>query len=141
MNVVKRFWSKVDKSGDCWEWQACRSNGYGSFDKKRAHRICWELTFGSIPDGFDVLHHCDNKACVRPNHLFLGTNGDNNRDRATKGRSAYGEANGNSKLKATDVLRIRELAIFKTQRSVARMFGISQAQVSSIITREQWAGI
>lgn len=82
----------------CWWWTASSDkDGYGSFvidcrtgTSGRAHRASWELFRGSSPGPLDVLHRCDNPACVNPNHLFLGTHGDNNRDCAAKGRTARG---------------------------------------------------
>jgi len=85
------FWSKVDRTGDCWIWQSSRfATGYGrvTYQGKSAysHRVSWTLTNGEIPNGFHVCHHCDNPPCVRPDHLFLGTPLDNMRDRDRKGR-------------------------------------------------------
>ncbi|MGW2169160.1 HNH endonuclease signature motif containing protein [Streptomyces sp. NPDC001705] len=87
------FWPKVQWTRDgCWEWGASRHrNGYGQFHLpgKRhalAHRASWLLLFGPIPDGLHVLHRCDNRPCVRPDHLFLGTRVDNMQDMAAKGR-------------------------------------------------------
>ena len=97
---IKRFWSKVKVSLGCWEWQASlRNKGYGAFVWKddtgkeiqgRAHRFAYELLVGTIPEGMDVLHRCDNPPCVRPDHLFLGTIADNNRDMCEKGRHVPG---------------------------------------------------
>jgi len=100
----ERFWSKVDKdtSSGCWLWTAGKTPlGYGIFQVKtekcmgwghwksvRAHRFAWELTYGLIPEGMNVLHKCDNPPCVRPTHLFLGTQKDNVRDMIHKGRGA-----------------------------------------------------
>jgi hypothetical protein len=90
---VGRFWSKVDKSGECWVWtaKALCENGYGRFyvGKKplRAHRYSWELANGPITDGLFVCHRCDNPPCVNPAHLFLGTHQDNMQDMVAKGRS------------------------------------------------------
>lgn len=101
--IEERFWSKVDQSGDCWLWAAYRnSRGYGMFMVSAgsplqntkstrphlAHRIAWQLTYGTIPNGLVVCHHCDNPPCVRPDHLFLGTQSDNMVDSARKGRHA-----------------------------------------------------
>lgn len=87
-----RFWIKVRRSRGkgCWLWGAgCFASGYGAFAWNgktwRAHRLMWELTNGPIPAGMHVLHTCDTPACVRPDHLFLGTHGDNMRDRWRKG--------------------------------------------------------
>lgn len=87
---ISLFWKKVKKSEGCWEWQGCLSGGYGSVTVNkqclRAHRFVWTFTFGAIPDGLFVCHHCDNRRCVRPDHLFLGTTDDNMRDMVIKGR-------------------------------------------------------
>ena len=91
-----RFWSHVDKSGNCWLWTAARDwHGYGSFrfpDRcVKAHRFSYELHFGPIPPGMFVCHHCDNPPCVRPDHIFVGTQSDNMRDASQKGRLPAGE--------------------------------------------------
>jgi hypothetical protein len=97
--LEERFWSKVDKGGPvhpalgtaCWTWTAYRNpKGYGILGRdgsaRLAHRIAWEIERGPIPDGLFACHRCDNPACVRVEHLFLGTSGDNTRDAAAKGR-------------------------------------------------------
>ena len=96
---MERFFSKVNKTDSCWEWTAgLLHNGYGSFSyqKKtyRAHRFSWELVNGKIPIGLHVCHKCDNRKCVNPEHLFLGTNADNTNDRQVKDRQAKGIKNG-----------------------------------------------
>lgn len=75
--VAERFWPKVDKSGECWEWTAARARGYGRFDTNLAHRISYELTYGAIPDGAQLDHVCHNRGCVRPEHLRPATNKEN----------------------------------------------------------------
>lgn len=103
-----RFWEKVDKNGPipahcselgpCWIWTAANNGSYGilsvpgSKEKVRAHGYSWELHNGPIPDGLWVLHQCDNRICVRPTHLFLGTHQDNMNDMVAKGRASGGKA-------------------------------------------------
>lgn len=86
-----RFWANVAKADGCWLWSASATpNGYGQFRLGRlmvsAHRVAWLMTYGPVPADLCVLHRCDVRRCVRPDHLFLGTTGDNNRDTVAKGR-------------------------------------------------------
>jgi hypothetical protein len=91
--LAPRFWAKVRKGDGCWEWQGATRHGYGTVwvaeagGMRLAHRIAWELTNGPIPDGLLACHHCDNRVCVRPDHLFLGTYADNAQDMSRKGRA------------------------------------------------------
>lgn len=103
-DVEALFWKNIDKDGPvfprhghCWEWTRARVCGYGSFKaigEFRAHRVSYRLFVGDIPDGLLVLHKCDNRLCVRPNHLFLGTQQDNMTDMMVKGRQANGDKHG-----------------------------------------------
>tara|TARA_R110000796_G_scaffold252537_2_gene387459 strand:+ start:4929 stop:5405 length:477 start_codon:yes stop_codon:yes gene_type:complete len=133
-----RFWDKVDKSGDCWEWTASKtSKGYGTFHTNernvRAHRFSYFLANGHIEKGMHICHTCDNPGCVNPAHLFEGTPADNMADRDVKGR------NGSAKLSEADVLEIRELAASgMLQAEIARKFSCSQAVVSKIAWGKSW---
>lgn len=88
----RRFWEKVAKGDGCWEWKggAPPSTGYGRIYRRGksigAHRAAWEISFGPILKGLQVCHKCDNRTCVRPDHLFLGTISDNIKDMVKKGR-------------------------------------------------------
>jgi hypothetical protein len=144
---VEHFWSKVDKSGECWTWTAYRNaNGYGEVRASKklwlAHRFAWHLEHGEIPDGLNVLHSCDNPPCVRPLHLFLGTQLDNVKDCVQKRRNgtAYGEAKGNAKLTRGSVKKIRELYAKGgvTQRALAKVYGVGKTVIWNVTTRRTW---
>jgi hypothetical protein len=145
-NPAARFWSFVVPVGDCWEWTGAISpQGYGRFgwamsDVRMAHRVAWALTNGPIPADMHVLHRCDNRPCVRPSHLFLGTNRDNVDDKMAKGRQSRGETHGRAKLTAPEALAIRvwRIAGYPVAR-LAEMFGVSEASVSVIANRKKWA--
>jgi len=91
---MKRFWDKVEKTDGCWLWTASKSeDGYGYFrfdgGMRKAHRMSWLFTNGEIPEGMFVCHSCDNPSCVNPEHLWLGTNQDNQDDMNEKGRHGF----------------------------------------------------
>lgn len=161
---ITRFWSKVDRSGDCWLWTGTIvSHGYGEFyasgQRHRPHRIAWSLVHGPIPEGLVICHRCDNPACVNPEHLFAGTQADNMRDMVKKGRREYtgkadfrqrrpemihkGIDNGNAKLTEEDVRLIREryAAGNITQAALAAEYGVHPTAISQIIRRVGWQHI
>lgn len=144
---IERFIEKINHNPEtgCWEWTAWVNNwGYGFFYGSRksrlAHRASYELFCGEIPDKMHVLHKCDNPKCVRPSHLFLGTELDNKRDMVEKKRQAYGERNGKSKVNQEIIKTIRERRDLKL-REVSEMFGISIMQASRIRRGLQWRHI
>ena len=142
------FWSKVDRSGECWLWTACRdSAGYGRFRVNKAgkldgaHRISYEIAHGPIPKGMLVCHVCDVKTCVKPSHLFLGTDKDNAYDYYTKyGHPTNGERNGMVKLTRNQVKAIRILMASKQfkPKHIAPIFNISKDYVYSIAKGTFW---
>lgn len=146
-----RFWNKVDKSdGDCWNWTASKVNGgYGTISVKEklqlSHRVSWVVHFDEISDGLCVLHKCDNPPCVNPAHLFLGTRGDNNRDRAKKGRNngggARGVRNGRSKLTPAKVRAIRRAYPRVTLLTLARKYHVAEGTIGRIVNRKVWIHI
>lgn len=143
---AERFWSRVEKTPECWTWtRACYRNGYGAFSiggrNRLAHRVAWFLTYGEWPDRM-VLHSCDNRRCVRPDHLFLGTAKDNTRDMMQKGRGLALGRFPNAKLTEADVVRIKELrGRGQSQGSVARAFGVNAATVREITKGESWVHV
>jgi hypothetical protein len=106
-----------------------------------AHRVAWINHYGDIPDGLCVCHKCDTPACVNPSHLFLGTQGENINDSASKGRLFVprGETNGSAKLTEKDVLSIR--ADNRIQKEIAADHGVSPSIVGHIKTRRRWGHI
>lgn len=130
--VVDRFWRQVDKRGpdDCWLWLGELYHGYGRLfvdepncRRMPAHKFSYILHYGLFLPGLFVMHRCNNKPCVNPRHLRLGTQADNSHDAARDGLYANGENNVNVKLTPTNVKRIRALEGAYSQRQLAHMFG------------------
>jgi hypothetical protein len=115
----------------CWLWDGViGSHGYGVLERNRkkirAHRFFYEAHKGEIPPGMFVCHKCDTRACVNPDHLFLGTVADNNRDARLKGRHAHGERNGAAKLADVSIDDIqRRIRSDEPVRSIAASYGVS----------------
>ena len=150
LDVAVRFWNKVHISENeegCWEWQGSKVPfGYGRFriPKDRAvyaHRWSYEYIYGPIPNGLQILHQCDNPPCVRPDHLFLGTQSDNMRDSLDKGRlTAAILTKNHAKLTEDQVREIRERYSKGniTQTELAKEYPIGPSSVSHIITGFTW---
>jgi len=140
------FIVKVDKrcSDECWEWLGAKTDrgGYGKFwtgvgnKLVRAHRMSWELFFGPIPEGMDVLHKCNNPSCVNPYHLYLGDDSDNAADRMCAGTAKGGGRANVAKgytIYNEDIEEIQELLRQgKTQQETADTLGFSRAAVWKI---------
>lgn len=143
-----RFWRRVQKGEGCWIWIGGRTgNGYGAVRfagrDQPTHRVSWEMAYGPVPPGLWVLHHCDNKPCVRPDHLFLGTPADNTRDMHSKGRAAPPEAHRANvrvtRSQAVDI--IWRLAVGERARCIARELGVHWRVVHRIAIGETWTDL
>lgn len=162
--TIARFMRKVDSSGECWTWLgATGEKGYGRFsiggshkaDGSRrnsmvaAHRFSYAAFVGPIPSGYGyhgtcVLHRCDNPRCVRPEHLFLGTNADNVHDMDRKGRRVNGQLRGSShhaavltEEKVREIVRLHRVHGI-TQAQLSRDFGVCTSTVNHIFTGRLW---
>lgn len=146
-SLKERFESKfsVVQTG-CWEWERRISVfGYGQFAIEpgniwQAHRFAYKLYIGEIPKGVCVLHKCDNRKCVNPKHLWLGTQEENIRDMMAKGRDrkATSDKNGGAKLNWEKVIKIRSMAKYTKQKDICTQFGIERHQARRIIKWISW---
>ena len=148
--LLERFWNQVNKTETCWVWAGdTDKDGYGRLwnnEKKgseRTHRLSWEIHNGPIPSDQQVLHQCDNPPCIRPNHLFLGTNTDNNNDAITKGRNPQGEWHGRAKVNTEQVREIRRRYREEgvSQQRLADKYGLKQTTVSQIVRLTVWKSV
>jgi len=135
-----------EPNSGCWLWlESVAPDGYGRTRnggkrKTLAHRLSWTLHRGEIPTDLCVLHKCDERSCVNPDHLFLGTYHDNAKDRDTKGRNGKQKMSGEkcyrARLTEADVKAIR--LDTRPQRTVAKDYGITQSAISNIQLRKCW---
>ena len=145
----ERFWEKVNVQDSqlCWDWLAGKTlKGRGSFRNDTgsclAHRFAWEITHGGIPQGLLVCHKCDNPLCCNPDHLFLGTNRENNQDMIQKGRGFFpkGVRNGRARLSEFEVRFIRYwVDRGYTHDSLLSSFQVTKQMLRNIGLRKSWA--
>ena len=149
MGIEERLLAGSTSEGACRIWQASTTEGYGQLSvndrSTRTHRLAYETWIGPIPAGMCVCHKCDNRRCIAPAHLFLGTRAENLADMRAKGRQAKGEAvahrgstNGNSKLTEPVVAEIKRLLSKYSQKELAIMFEVSQSSISLIKRGRTW---
>jgi len=150
-NTREDFWKYVEKTSLCWLWSgSLNSNGYGMFffgyQHQRAHRAAYELAVGPIPTGKLVLHKCNIRSCVNPDHLYVGTHSDNGIDCARAGNIRQ------AKLTPVLVRQIRKehkpgkpgypffpgVVGYKT---LAKRYGVSRNAIENIISRKKWAWV
>ncbi|MDE2106555.1 MAG: HNH endonuclease [Patescibacteria group bacterium] len=150
MTTVERLLSKAAiLENGCWKYtRGLNGRGYGNFwdhgRTRSAHVVSYELFNGSIPHGHSILHKCDYKPCINPDHLFTGTTKDNIDDMIAKGRSKFvGVQNGRAILTEEDIPVIRELLAIKgvTQEAIAEHFKVSVGTISHIKNNRAWGHI
>lgn len=157
---IVRFFSHVDKGADngCWNWTGAvngsiKNPGYGVFSIKHklvgAHRFSYSLLVGDIPNGLFVCHSCDNRLCVNPTHLWVGTARENTQDCIAKGRFASGRyrysrttgiSRGQSKLCSDDVnwIKLNYKKGFIRQKDIAKKYSVDQRTISRIVRGESY---
>jgi hypothetical protein len=135
--LPKRFWKKVEKGPDCWEWTGCKyPEGYGQISignkvYRGAHRVSYELNVGPIPEGLEVCHSCDNPSCVNPDHLFVATHKENMHDMFRKGR------NGQIALTREQEVEVKDLLGQGWEKQwVADAYGISMSTIGYLKKRK-----
>ena len=146
-SLADRLWSrvaKVDDATSCWEWLGGHgSTGYGELQVRGVrygpHVAAWIITHGPIPEGQSVCHHCDNRGCCRPDHLFLGSQEDNIRDAVSKGRMPRGEQHCRSKLTEDDIHEVWRLrGIGWLIREIATELDVSKGAVQHVLHGRTW---
>lgn len=157
-STEERFNEKVDFKGptmdhmstSCYVWTGSSlRQGYGRFYIQGklylAHRVAWQSIAGDIPPGLQVLHECDNPACVRPSHLWLGRNEDNVADKVRKGRQYCPRGQSNPKARLTPALVLELRTLWRdtdaTVKELARRFGLGTSATHAAATGKSWTHV
>lgn len=140
-----RFRRHYVKTDACWIWfKDFYPNGYGHFTfrgvQKGAHRWSYERYVGQIPNGMIVCHNCDNRSCVNPEHLFLGSQQDNITDCVKKGRNPKGEKNGMAKL-SEQAVRFILANNSLSSRKLSKMLGVTRHSITNVRNKKTWKHI
>jgi len=140
MRAYLRSRADLNEAG-CWVWRFSVTNqGYPSLthnnERVKGHRLAYRTFVGPIPEGAHVLHRCDNRRCINPDHLRLGTNADNVLDRNSRGRQARGESSGSARITESDVRLIRSSGL--TNRELGEMLGLARHTVCGIRNGRSW---
>lgn len=143
------FWKRVNTAGSCWLWTGTTRNGYGRLQRDgrviSAHVYAYETEVGPVPKGKVVRHRCNNRGCVRPSHLRLGSQRQNVLDSVRAGTHKnpimLGEAHPNSRLTAHDVQKARELhKLGVSSEKLGKQFGVSGRHMRKVLTGARWKG-
>lgn len=141
-DIESKFWSRVEKTPTCWNWIGSHNQwGYGRYivgvgERTVAHRFSYALQFGPIPEGSFVCHTCDNRSCVNPAHLFLGSAKDNTADMVSKDRHYRGEKVRIAKLTDKAVRAIRVST--SSNKELAIQYGVHVKTVLKVKSRITW---
>lgn len=143
VTLEQRFWSKVDKTESCWNWTgATNPRGYGKITIRgrtvSAHRLSFIFAGGIVGSGKGVLHTCDNTSCVNPDHLYAGTQKDNNHDAYNRRRRLPPSGNPKISRYASESIRKEYMNKQTTMERLAVRFGIGYSQIWRIIHRQSW---
>lgn len=137
MNHFYRFWRGVIVTDGCWLWTSHVVDGYGSIRvhgrQMKVHRYSFAIHYGYLPANLKILHTCDIRNCVRPTHLFVGTDGDNARDRSAKGRSASVLTR-----EIVDRLPVIKRRTGLTDSQLARIYGVHQTTITRALNGSRW---
>lgn len=142
-NIEQCFEKNTKKINECLEWTGTKTpDGYGRFKFRgkihSAHRAHWELNMGKIPEGLLVCHHCNNRACVKIEHLFLAPRSQNSKDMVRKGRSAKGSRNGSAKLSEYKVMKILLTPAETSISDIAKKYGVHASTIRRVLDGKTW---